>query len=322
MTLPLEHRRGTMTSSTRVLRRLASALAACVLLAAAPAFARAQAAAEPSHQIRQQVEAIAAGDSIGARRAAIVARLSALGLAPTTVSFDPPSGAQAARRGANIVAEVPGRTPGRTTETILLSAHYDRVGRGRGVIDNAAGVAAVLELAAAFARQPLGRHTVRIALFDMEEDGLLGSRAMVNDSAKTPLPAIVLNFDIFGYGNALWIGAVDSTGPLPRALGDAGRTAGLEVVVDSMYPPSDHLSFRPTSARSYAITLIDRKDIDLLLAAFRTGNFGAGERPRVMGIVHTDADTLDKLDAAAIARAVRAVEGALRAMDAAPAQQR
>ena len=296
---------------------LRRAAGACALAAAAAACARGQpapAAADPAERIRGQVEAIAAGDSIGARRAAIVARLRAIGLEPSLVPFDPPAGGRASRRGENVVAEIASR--GASAGTILLSAHYDRVERGRGVIDNAAGAAVVLELAEALRRRPLERHAVKIALFDLEEAGLLGSRAMAADSMRTPLPAVVLNFDIFGYGSAVWIGAADSAGaPVPRAIADAGRRAGLEVVVDSLYPPSDHLSFRRTSARSYAVSLVDRRDIDLLLTAFRT-RANPSEMPKVMGIIHGDGDTMDKLDAAAVARGVRAVEEAIRAIDA------
>jgi hypothetical protein len=34
-----------------------------------------------------------------------------------------------------------------------------------------------------------------------------------------------------------------------------------------------------------------------------------------MRIIHTDADTMDKLDAAAVARGARVVEAAIRALD-------
>lgn len=292
-----------------MLRRIAH-IAICTCLAAS--MVSAQDATDRTTRIRRQVEAIALGDSIAGRRAAIAARLEAIGLERTIAWFDPAS-AQVTRRGANLVAEIPGSAG----DVLLLGAHYDHLERAQGVIDNAAGVAAVLELAEAFARQPLDHYTVRVALFDLEEDGRLGSRTMVHDSMRTPLPEIMLNFDIFGYGSAFWVGASDPQAPLPQALREAGTTAGLHVVIDSLYPSSDHVSFRRTSTTAYAISLLDRRDIELLLTRFRSRGRGAGETPRIFRIMHTTEDTLDKLDAAAVARGVEAVERAIRRLDAA-----
>lgn len=298
--------------TARDVQRLAI-IASAVLWFVGPAISAgyAQNHTERSGRIQKQVQEIAVADNIVGRREAIVARIKAIGLDPELVWFDPPASARVDRRGANIVANIPGRTD----EVILLGAHYDRVERGRGVIDNAGGVAAVLELAQVFALSPLAHYSIKIALFDLEEDGLLGSKAMVRDSLQSPLPAIFLNFDIFGYGNAFWLGSEDLGAPLPRAIEIAGRSAGLEVTVDSIYPSSDHVSFRRTSTRSFAISLLEREDVETLLGRFRTGNARLGETPKIFRIMHTEADTLDKLDAAAVARGVHAVEKALRAFD-------
>ena len=271
--------------------------------------------AQAAVRVRQLVETMAAADSIEGRRDAIVARLRAMKLEPQLVTFDPPS-ARASRRGTNIIARVPG--PG--SSTILLGAHYDRVARGRGVVDNAAGVAAVLELAEAFARQPLTRYAVEIALWDLEENGLLGSRARVADSVRVPLPQLYVNFDIFGYGDTFWIGAVNRDAEFPRRMEDAARAVGAPLTTDSLYPPSDHLSFRRTaSTESYAVSILSAEDLAKVLAMLRAGGSPAGGPPPVMRIIHTDADTMDKLDAGAVARGVRVVEAAIRALDAAAA---
>ena len=267
--------------------------------------------AQATVRIRRLVEAIAAADSIDGRRDAIVARVRAIGLEPQLVTFDPPS-ARAQRRGTNVIA----RVPGRASSTILLGAHYDRVARGRGVVDNAAGVAAALELAEAFARTPLANHVVEVALWDLEENGLLGSRSRVADSLRVPLPQLYVNFDIFGYGDAFYIGAVNREAAFPRRMEAAARAAGAPLTIDSLYPPSDHLSFRRTSTESYAVSIVSAEDLTKVLAMLRSGGAPAGEPPPVMRIIHTDADTMDKLDAAAMARGIRVVEAAIRALDA------
>lgn len=283
-----------------------------VLSALLPALAVSQAADGREVAIRDQVEALATPSDIESRRAAIVGRLERIGLAPRLVWFDPPESARVSRRGANVVADIRGTG----TNVLLLGAHYDHVDLAQGVIDNAAGVAAVLQLAEAFAGNPLANFTVRVALFDLEEDGLLGSMAMVRDSARTPLPRKFLNFDVFGYGDSYWIGALDGAAPLPSALREAGMNAGLRVVVDSLYPPSDHLSFRGTSTASYAISILDEVEIAGLLERFRARDMNAGGAPpRIFQILHTEADTVDKLDATAVARALEAVERAIRRLD-------
>jgi Zn-dependent M28 family amino/carboxypeptidase len=294
-------------------------LSTAILLATASALPAQQAPATidttaAAPRIRELVAAIAAADSIDGRREAIVARLRAMGLEPTLAAFDPPAEAQAGRRGTNVIA----RIGGRATSTILLGAHYDRVPRGRGVIDNAAGVAAVLELAEAFAKQPLANYTVEVALWDLEERGLLGSRARVADSLQAPLPQIYVNFDIFGYGDSFMIGAMNGDAPFVQRMQAAAREAAAPITVDTLYPPSDHLSFRPTSTQSYAVSILSGDDITKVLGMLRSGAPPSGEVAPIFRILHSDADSMDKLDAAAVARGVRVVEAAIRALDAGP----
>lgn len=302
-------------------RRLALLSAATFLVIAAVPEAQTPArggatidTTQAAPRVQRLVETMAAADSIDGRREAIIARIRTLGLEPQLVGFDLPTGAQAGRRGTNVIA----RIPGGTGPTILLGAHYDRVARGRGVIDNAAGVAAVLELAEALVRQPLPNHTVEIAFWDLEESGLLGSRARVADSLRTPLPQLYLNFDIFGYGNAFMVGAVNRDAAFPRQLQQIASATGTPVTVDTLYPPSDHLSFRPTSTESYAISILSDEDVTKVLGMLRSGAPPAGEPPPIFRILHSDADSMDKLDAAAVARGVRVVEAAIRTLDSEP----
>jgi aminopeptidase S len=296
-----------------------AALAAVIIVSSLPAQQRAETAraivgaTEAQLRIQRLVEAIAAADSIEGRRDPIVARLRAMGLEPQLVTFDPPASSRAQRRGTNVIA----RVPGRASNTLLLGAHYDRVPRGRGVIDNASGVAAVLELAEAFARQPLAHYVVEVAFWDLEESGLLGARARVADSLRAPLPQIYVNFDIFGYGDMFWVGALKRDDPFPRRMEAAARTAGMGLTIDSLYPPSDHLRFRSTSTQSFAVSILGADDVTKVLEMLRSGGSPTGEPPAVLRILHTDADTMDKLDAAAVARGVRVVEAAIRALDAA-----
>lgn len=83
----------------------------------------------------------------------------------------------------NVVARLPGKT--RPDETLIYTAHWDHLGVGapdakgdcifNGALDNASGVAALLELARAFAKGPAPQRSVVFMSVTAEEKGLLGS---------------------------------------------------------------------------------------------------------------------------------------------------
>jgi hypothetical protein len=95
----------------------------------------------------------------------------------------------------NTVAEIPGTDL--KDEVVMLGGHMDSWHGGTGATDNGAGVAVAMEavrILKALNLQP--RRTVRIALWSGEEQGLLGSRAYVEQHfgkletpAPTPSPA-------------------------------------------------------------------------------------------------------------------------------------
>ncbi len=92
-------------------------------------------------------------------------------------------------------------------EYVFVGAHYDHLGTScggdgicNGATDNAAGVAATLAIGRAVAVLPGGpRRSVVLALWDREEDGLLGSKFYVNNPL-VPLASTIayINFDIQG----------------------------------------------------------------------------------------------------------------------------
>lgn len=106
--------------------------------------------------------------------------------------------------GTNLVAVIRGREL--PDEYVLVGAHYDHLGVAangdvyNGATDNAAGVAVALAVGRALRSLPEPpRRSVAIALWDAEEDGLLGSIAYVADPAL-PLERTVayVNLDIQG----------------------------------------------------------------------------------------------------------------------------
>ncbi len=136
----------------------------------------------------------------------------------------------------NYIAEIPGTVPG---EVVMLGGHLDSWHAATGATDNAAGSAVMMEagriLATVFREtNTRPRRTIRVALWTGEEQGLLGSRAYVEQTfgtAENPKPAFA-GFN--GYFN------VDSgTGKLRGAVvfgpGEAAeRLAGYLSPLDSM----------------------------------------------------------------------------------------
>src|SRR3546814_10747010 len=104
----------------------------------------------------------------------------------------------------NVLAFVPGST--RPDESGVYMAHWDHLGTHEGeagdniyngAIDNASGVAGILEIAEAFVTQnPAPQRSVLFLAVTLEESGLLGSRYYTTEPvlplAKT---AAVINLD-------------------------------------------------------------------------------------------------------------------------------
>jgi carboxypeptidase Q len=84
--------------------------------------------------------------------------------------------------GYNTIAEIPGTDPDLKDEVVMLGAHLDSWHASTGAADNASGSAVMME--AVRILKELGvepRRTIRIALWDGEEQGLNGSREYVAD---------------------------------------------------------------------------------------------------------------------------------------------
>ena len=123
----------------------------------------------------------------------------------------------------NVVARLPGSDPVQGQETIVYSAHWDHFGWDpslpgtkhdqifHGALDNASGVAALLQIAHAFATLPLApRRSILFVATTAEERGLLGAQYY----AEHPL-----------YPLAQTVADINMDGMNP-----AGRTHDIEVV--------------------------------------------------------------------------------------------
>ena len=159
----------------------------------------------------------------------------------------------------NVVGRLRGQ--GLAQEHVVLSAHLDGIGISRpvdgdgiynGALDNAAGVAALLDIAEQFHRQRARpRRSILFVALTAEEKGLLGSRWFAR-MPTVPRASIVanLNYDmalpLFPLTGVTVLGADESSlGAEARAV---GARMGLEVLPDPLpqrnsFIRSDQYSF-------------------------------------------------------------------------------
>ncbi|HUG42847.1 MAG TPA: M28 family peptidase [Acidobacteriota bacterium] len=102
----------------------------------------------------------------------------------------------------NVLALLEGSHPTRKDELVVIGAHFDHLGVAadgriyRGADDDSSGTAGVLEVAGAFSSLPAPpSRSVLFALWNAEEQGLLGSRFYV-DHPKIPLDETVAVFQL------------------------------------------------------------------------------------------------------------------------------
>lgn len=162
-----------------------------------------------------------------------------------------------------VVARLPGADPRLQNENIVLMGHLDHIGLStnakpgadninNGALDNAAGVATMLEAAHAFVNS--GKRPRRSVMFIAntgEELGLLGADYFATHPT-VPAASIVGVVDLdmpvllYPFSDVIAFGADHST--VARAVADAGRSMGVKVSPDpmpeeSIFVRSDHYRF-------------------------------------------------------------------------------
>jgi Iap family predicted aminopeptidase len=127
----------------------------------------------------------------------------------------------------NVVAELHGQSE----EAILVSAHYDSVWRGTGVIDNATGVEGIRRIAEDLAGHGHMRSLIFVG-FAAEEIGLIGSRQFIFDAEVTgELERIkaCVNLDCIAHGDRFELMAS------PKALRDRLASFAAELGLADRY---------------------------------------------------------------------------------------
>jgi carboxypeptidase Q len=157
--------------------------------------------------------------------------------------------------GTNVVAELPGVDKKLKSEIVMLGGHFDTWHGGTGATDDGAGCAVAFEavrILKALGIQP--RRTIRLAMWDAEEQGFVGSRGYVtkhfyDQAKKAKLPeydqlAAYFNFDN-GSGKIRGIYAQNNSAVVPifeewlKPIHDLGA----ETVTLRNTGGTDHLPF-------------------------------------------------------------------------------
>jgi Iap family predicted aminopeptidase len=191
----------------------------------------------------------------------------------------------------NLILEIPGRT----AEWVVLSAHYDGHDLAESALDNATGVAAVLELVRALGPEvPSCRRGLRAVLFTVEEWGLYGSERYVAELAPDERAAVALNLNLdtlVGGGSPL-AALVSGFADLDDWVGRVARDIALDLrTVLPLMANSDHASFAaagipalrllggfddPLAPPRYVLTAADTRD-KVSLTALKAGTLVAAE---------------------------------------------
>jgi len=161
----------------------------------------------------------------------------------------------------NVVAKLEGSDPAHNDEYVVYSAHWDHFGIGtpvkgdkiyNGALDNASGVAAVLEIARAFTQvQPAPKRSILFLMVTAEEQGLLGSQYYATNPIY-PLDKTLANINVDGVNQwgrtsdltIIGLGASELDDYIKAAAAEQQRTLrGDPEPEKGFYYRSDHFNF-------------------------------------------------------------------------------
>jgi hypothetical protein len=208
----------------------------------------------------------------------------------------------------NVVARLRGRDARVHDTAVVVSAHYDHLGIGpsvdgdqiyNGVVDNAIGVAGVLEIARVLSQvKPGPRRSVVFLFSTAEEEGLLGTQYFL-DRPPLPLSRMVANVNVDGlafqrpFSDVIGVGGQLSS--LGRDLSAVARDLGLvigqaspEIWSSESFSRSDQAAFAEKGVPSILVNEgFSWHDLDPGEAEYRALRW-------LQEIYHSPADDLDQ----------------------------
>jgi hypothetical protein len=161
----------------------------------------------------------------------------------------------------NVVAVIPAADSKRSSESIVIGAHYDHLGLGwpdvrdgnlgkihPGADDNASGVAVLLELARVLGKDFKPERNIVLVAFSGEEAGRRGSKHYIERLKKNPAHRIfgMINLDTVGRlgSNKLLVLGANSASEWPHIFRGIGYATGIPIsMVTEELDSSDQVSF-------------------------------------------------------------------------------
>jgi hypothetical protein len=215
--------------------------------------------------------------------------------------------------GENIVGLIRGSDPKLSSETVIISAHYDHDGVNEGKLrpgadDNASGVAGMLEIARLFvARAEKPRRSILFLAVAAEERGLLGA-TYYSQNPLRPLETtrMLINFDMIGRDEKP---TKDTEGIIPISK-DTSNEVGL---VGSFLCPACR-DAAETANQQVGLNLTYKWDRDYALNIFQRADhfpFAAKGVPTMWWFTglhpdyHQAEDTIEKLNFPKMAKIVQ-----------------
>lgn len=299
---------------------LRNVLAGAMLVAGPALVGAQQAIGDHLHAHVRGIE----GRSPEGRRAYITDELTRLGIPYETMPFDTVRavGQRADTiRGENIIVRM-GNGPRR----VVIGAHLDAVPRSPGANDNGGGVAVLLGLARDLRAHPWNV-TVELCFFDQEERGLIGSRIYVARDTARARHLAMLNLDVVGTGEEVYVGPVDGKDdalvmPHVRA---AAQELGYPYEERPVYPGSDHLAFAAAGLENISLSVVPRGDAaraSNMMEGLQSGRLTAppdtssADYPVVLKVMHTPRDSAMLVTPAALTMAYAMTRAVLVRLDA------
>jgi len=208
--------------------------------------------------------------------------------------------------GKNMIAVLPGSDPELSNEIVLVSAHYDHLkpkwfSYYPGACDNAASVAALLEIAEKISLLPeRPKRPICFAFFDAEEMGCLGAFAFTcrDDYIDSQIAAVV-NIDLLGrdlldaVDNCLIVTGTERYPSLQKHVINScsdHNLKGVPLRADLIDPVGDHVAFASSTRPVLFFTCGINKDY------------------------HQTTDTIDRLNFDKLTREAAAIESTVLAL--------
>ncbi len=255
-------------------------------------------------------------------RAYIIDQLSAFGYSTGDSTIYTQDFESAGYYTENVIARH--RTATANPNYLLVSAHYDTVRGVQGAIDNASGIALLLEAARVIHASGIDFGVeIRFAFFSGEEDGYNGAKEYIRRQSADELARYIgiLNIDMAGHANSDAPKAlvVSTKGDPSTSDWNAAQPNGISGAIVNAYYTLDDIGaeryYSPSNAGKHDIVPFWKIGMPCATVSWREIDF-ARAFGNDLGIaapsfIHTEQDNLDNLNIDSVYRTTRLVVGAV-----------